>query len=167
MYNILLDTNVLLDYYIGEEEHARTCADLLEMLDSGGHGILVPLTALKDEYYLIARRLKDACLQEKGSVSQADVDSAQRIAWSCVKHTMQIAQVADMGYGDTLRARTLQSIHADFEDNLIVAAGERCKVDYLVTSDKRLLRHSTIPTLAPAELLALLKAESNEPDTTT
>ena len=36
--------------------------------------------------------------------------------------------------------------HGDFEDNLIIAAGERANVDYIVTSDRQLL--SRLPAIA-------------------
>ena len=42
------------------------------------------------------------------------------------------------------------------EDDLIIAAAERSRADFLVTFDERLTRHAPVAALAPADVLALL-----------
>ncbi len=61
------------------------------------------------------------------------------------------------GQADIWYAEKLRGVHDDFEDNLVLAAAERVKATYLVTSDEQLLKHATVATLTPERALAALK----------
>ena len=50
-------------------------------------------------------------------------------------------------------------LHADFEDDLVIAAALRAKADYLVTNDEGLLRHCPVAALDARDMVALLEAE--------
>lgn len=53
-------------------------------------------------------------------------------------------------------ARKYQRINEDFEDCLVLAAAQRAKADFLVTSDEALLRHAPVTALSVDDLLALV-----------
>lgn len=53
-------------------------------------------------------------------------------------------------------ARKYQRIHEDFEDCLVLAAAQRAKADFLVTSDDALLRHAPVAALSVDDFLALV-----------
>ena len=57
---------------------------------------------------------------------------------------------------DVWLARKYQRIHADFEDCMVLAAAQRAKADYLVTSDEALLRHAPVAALSVDDFLALV-----------
>lgn len=50
-----------------------------------------------------------------------------------------------------------RSIHHDYEDNLVVAAALRSKVDILVTNDEKLRRHSAVAALSVEDACKLLE----------
>lgn len=159
MYSVLLDTNILLDYHLGRGEHAAQCADLIARLLEQDAAIMVAASSLKDEFYLIGKALKRECRSKDESLSPERAKAINEIAWACIQQTMEFAHVLDVGFGDCLRAITLRKLHDDLEDNIIAAAGERAKIDYLVTNDKRLLRHASVRCLSAKEMLGLLDAE--------
>jgi predicted nucleic acid-binding protein len=63
-----------------------------------------------------------------------------------------------MDEADMWLARKYRAVHEDLEDNFVLAAADRAQVDYLVSSDVRLLRKARVPAVAPAELLRILEA---------
>ena len=50
-------------------------------------------------------------------------------------------------------------LHADFEDDLIIAATLRAKADYLVTNNEGLLRHCPVAALDARDMVALLETK--------
>ena len=49
-----------------------------------------------------------------------------------------------------------RALHGDFEDDLLIAAALRGRVDYLVTNDELLLRHCPVAALSVDDMFALL-----------
>ncbi len=50
---------------------------------------------------------------------------------------------------------TLRDMHADYEDDLLLATAKLSHIDYIVTNDKALLTNTVVPTITPEEYLAL------------
>ena len=50
-------------------------------------------------------------------------------------------------------------LHADFEDDLIIAAALRAEADYLVTNNEGLLRHCPVAALDARDMVALLETK--------
>ena len=67
--------------------------------------------------------------------------------------SLQVVKTSGLDSEDDLQ-------YDDFEDNFILAAAERAKVDFLVTSDQSLLRKATVAALSPQDMLAVLKAST-------
>lgn len=82
------------------------------------------------------------------------------IAWGCVDNLCEFATAVGLDNSDVWLARKYRTLHDDFEDNFILAAAERAKVDFLVTSDQSLLRKATVAALSPQDMLAVLKAST-------
>lgn len=95
---------------------------------------------------------------EKGTLSDSDALAIQEIAWGCIDNLCEWATSAGSAQGDIWMARKYKRLNHDFEDNVVVAAAERSKVDYLVTSDQKLIKKATVPALAPEDMLAVLDA---------
>lgn len=60
----------------------------------------------------------------------------------------EIATAVGADSSDVWLVRKYQRIHADFEDCMVLAAAQRAKADYLVTSDEALLRHAPVAALS-------------------
>lgn len=159
MHKILLDTNVLVDYYLGREPG---CAALVRMIASSqeANALYVSSLSLKDVYYLVGATLKRAARMEAGTLSEEDELACNEIAWACVKHALDTFIVAGIGRQECLDAFVCRSVHGDFEDNLVLATGRAARVDFLVTGDETLLRHSPLAALAPTDMASLLEAEA-------
>lgn len=158
MYRILLDTNVLVDYYLGREPGCSSCKSIISLCN-GKHALYVAAISLKDVYYLIGATLKRAQRFERGSLSEHDALACTEIAWGCVRHAMDFTIVAHTGKSECLDAFVYKSLHNDFEDNLVLATARSLGVDFLVTGDEKLVLHSPVGALTPSAMAKLLEAE--------
>jgi len=137
MANVLLDTNVLLDFFSRTRpEHDRATA-LMQHLRLCEVGTAVAATSVKDIYYILGRT------DGKGA-AQAAVES--------VLGTMAILPVD----ADCCQ-RAAHSTEPDFEDGIIRAAAEIAQVDYLISRDSTAFVGSRVPRLTPAEALRELR----------
>lgn len=159
MYRILLDTNVLVDYYLGREPGCSACVSIIN-LAYDKHLLCVAALSLKDVYYLVGATLKRLQRAEHGSLTQVDAKACNEIAWSCVQHAMDFALVVNTGNKECLDARVLRSLHDDFEDNLVVASARSAQMDFIVTGDEHLCAHSPVAALSPQDMVSLLEAEA-------
>ncbi|MBR3235735.1 MAG: PIN domain-containing protein [Atopobiaceae bacterium] len=158
MYRIMLDTNVLVDYYLGREPGCSACKRIIE-LSNGSHALYVAAVSLKDVYYLVGATLKRLQRLEAGTLTESDALACTEIAWSCVRNAMEVALVANTGRRECLDAIVYRSVHNDFEDNLVLAAARSSEVDIIVTCDERLAQHSPMGALSPQALVRLLEAD--------
>ena len=133
---LLLDTNVWFDYFMGEGRSLQAIQGLIEAGLDGRNGYppYAP-TSAKDLFYLIPRRLRSTDPTRRREASA----SYRPAAWACVERMMELATAAPLSHAECELARMLRSTFGDFEDNLIVAAGETRKADDIVTNDKPLL----------------------------
>lgn len=160
MYRILLDTNVLVDYYLGREPGCSACVSIINLAQDT-HPLYATALSLKDVYYLVGATLKRAQRMAQGELTQSDARACNEIAWGCVRHAMDITLVAGTGRNECLDALVLRSLHDDFGDNLVAAAARSVQADFIVTGDERLRAHSPVAALSPQDMAALLDAEAS------
>ena len=159
MYRILLDTNVLVDYYLGREPGCSACTHIINHA-YGTHELYVAALSLKDVYYLVASTLKRMQRAERGVLAEADAKACNEIAWSCIRHARGFVLVANTASKEFLDAFVLRSLHDDFEDNLVAASARSVQADFIVTGDERLLSHSPVAAVLPQDMVKLLEAEA-------
>lgn len=70
----------------------------------------------------------------------------------------QLGTAAGSDQTDLWLACKYHDMHPDCEDDLVLAAMQRSREDYLVTSDQKLLACSIAHAVAPGDLLVLLRA---------
>lgn len=158
MHKIMLDTNVLVDYYLGREPGCSACQRIVSLC-VGQHALYAAAVSLKDVYYLVGAMLKRAQRNETGALSEQDAVACTQIAWSCVRQALDVVIVANTGGAECLDAFVCRSVHDDFGDNLVLAAARSVGADFLVTGDERLALHSPVGTLSPTAMANLLEAE--------
>jgi len=56
---------------------------------------------------------------------------------------------------DVWLAAKYRALNEDLEDNLVLAAANRAKADYLITNDTQLIAKSPVPALTPRDWLAI------------
>lgn len=157
---MLVDTNVWLDKYIPDRPFAETSQRLLTYGARQDVAILYPLRALNDVFWHVTRDRKRWLTREYGSLTEASAHAANGDAWSCVNNMMEIGCPVGADGSDVWIAQHLRNLHSDFEDDMVLAAAKRAEVDYLVTSDKRLIQKATVAALTPKDMLEVLKTHA-------
>ena len=159
MHRIMLDTNVLVDYYLGREPGCSACKRIIE-LARDRHILYASASSLKDVYYLVGSTLKRAQRIEGGALMEDAAVACADIAWSCVRNALDVVLVANAGQTETLDAFVLRSVHNDFEDDLVLASARAIHADLFVTGDASLAAHSPVGALTPQAAAALLESEA-------
>lgn len=160
MRRIILDTNVLLDYFgvcCSDADHG-IALELIAEIMRRSDGFLVTPTTLKDFEYLLSAQLKREVRDQKGSVSAHDAAAIFAVSQSALETLADLSCVISLGEADCAMARVLCNTHADYEDNLIVAAALRLEDACIVTRDRKLLAHCPVACMNPSDCLAGMRA---------
>ena len=147
----LLDTNIWLYYFLGEDAYKHEIMDLIASGQDDGVDILSTPTTANALFYVLPRALRRA-----GAIGPDETMCS--IAWGCLERMFELATPAPQSAAECHIARTLRSTIPDFEDAMIIAAAETAGADYIVTLDKELLRDMPEVCVDPArarELAAL------------
>ena len=137
--NLLLDTNVLIDYIGGKQPFFDDAQKVIAASYFGDAKLWVSTQSLKDAYYVLSR--------------YADQMHVQR----AIRNSLEIMSPVALSAEDTVRGLYLQ--WEDYEDCLIALCAVAVKADYIITRDEKGFTRSTIPALSPAAWLALMKEE--------
>ncbi len=146
--SLLLDTNVWLDYFMGEGLQLDEICQLVARAQSTSLALLYAPTTAKDLFYIIPRRLRMRSGDDGASYAPA--------AWACLGRMMEMATAAPLSFPECELARMLGKQYADFEDNLILAAAETSEASYIVTQDKVFLKQAPEACITPRRALELL-----------
>lgn len=155
--SFLLDTNVWMDHYLARSQEDNPATGFLRQTAPCEHVTLfyAPTTA-KDVFFLLERVLKAMARHENAELPEGAAEAAREAAWACVDNMSELAKAAPIDESELWIARKFRREHGDFEDNLIIAAGERANVDYIVTSDKQLLSHLPAIAITPQQACELI-----------
>lgn len=136
MTRVLLDINVILDVLADREPFSDDAAAVLGRIESGNLEGFLAAHTVTTLHFLLAKHLGKARTR---------------------KVLTDLLRIVDLAPVDEDQIRhALAANWADFEDAVQAACAEGVGADYLVTRNKRDFRKSVVPTLTPAELLALL-----------
>lgn len=153
---LLLDTNVWIDNYLGTRSGSTASQALIDACGRQEISLCLAALSLKDLYYQIGAELKREQRASDAGLKETDALAIEEVAWQCALNAAEQATLVPVDASDLVVARCFHRVHADLEDDFILAAAERSGADYLVTSDKKLLEHAPIAALAPGNMLALL-----------
>ena len=154
---ILCDTNVWLDNFIADRDHSQAVKEMLALCPATDALILFPMHALNDVFYQVARDAKDWVRKSMGSLPEAYAHAANDHAWDCLESMLEVGTPVGADGSDVWLACHLRDLHPDFEDNMVLAAAERVHADFLVTSDKQLIKKATVAALTPTDMLKVLR----------
>jgi predicted nucleic acid-binding protein len=145
MNKCMLDTNILLDYYLDRGERANQVLQLLSALEQAGYSACVTALTLKDSYYIIERYLK--------SFNDTSAESCKEAARGCIKHAADTFNVLPSG---GLEVNTAFQMRA-FIDDLQLACAVKGGASLMISEDKQMQAKSPIKCLSVQEALAFLK----------
>lgn len=155
---LLLDSNVWIDLFASDRPGRENAQALVSWAVDREVDLLYAAISIKDVYYLLEEREKRRMRAAGKELTPASAAAINEYAWGCIRAMEEIATVVPVDQSDIWIATKYRSFHGDFEDNLLLAAVERSKADFLVTSDEILLRHAPVATVVPGDLLKLVTA---------
>ena len=139
--NLLLDTNVLIDFIGRKEPHFDNAERIIIAGYYGDAKLWVSTQSLKDAYYVLSNY-----------IDQKRVQRAIRRALNALSPVALSAEESTRG---------LYLEWEDYEDCLISLCASAVKADYLITRDKNGFARSSVPALTPEEWLCFMKEEYN------
>ncbi|MCL1884336.1 MAG: PIN domain-containing protein [Defluviitaleaceae bacterium] len=128
---ILMDTNVVLDSLASREPYDKNADDIFDLIAKNHVEGYLNTSSVTDIYYILRKTL-------------GDVTSRNGI-----KKILYLLQTIEISKSDCLAA--LESPMADFEDALVVVCANKLNLDYIITRDEELLKHSN--AISPIEFL--------------
>lgn len=156
--SLLIDTNVWLDFFLGFRPGHEHAVGLFNESNEADVSLLYAVTSTKDVFFLISSDFKREARRRDGYLDESAAHAAEQAAWACLESMASIATAVGCDQSDVWVARKHRPLHGDYEDDLVIAAARRSKAGCLVTNDERLLRHSPVAALSPADARALLRA---------
>lgn len=149
--NLLIDTNVWLDYFLGRKG-SKEATKVLRRATENEDAIATTPSILKDAFYLVCAALKHR-VADASECSEASAKAINEIGWACISTIQKLSIIIPQGFGEHLGAVVLRDDNKDYEDNLLLATAQNAKIDFIITNDRELLKNKVIPTLSPCEYL--------------
>lgn len=134
---LLLDTNVLLDYFAQREPFFRSWDKLNAMQVMGDAELWVSAESFTDIFYVL-----------RGVVDPHDLQAA-------FIESLSFMRVCAVGSSEIMEAA--QRSWNDFEDCLIDVCAQRIKADYLITRDNSGFEESCVPWYTPMDFFSMLE----------
>ena len=131
---LLLDTNVVLDYFGVNEGFGEAAEEIFELAIVGEAIELVSASAITDIYYVARQRLKD------NDAALSLIDNLQKY--------VHILPVTDVDVSKAIKRHW-----KDFEDSVQYTVAESNGVDYIISRNKDDFEENEIPCLTPSEFL--------------
>lgn len=154
---LFIDTCVWLDLYLPGRPGDRAAQELVRYTLDRDIPLAYASHSALDVYAkagICAKRI----FREGGELTDEQARAAKTFAWDCATQMREIATPVPADVSDFYYAQKYRPLHGDLEDDLVLAGCARARANYLVTTDKRLLRHADVAAKTPAEMLELLKA---------
>lgn len=151
--NLLVDTNVWLDYFLGRKE-SGVAVEALQKAAKDEAAITTTPSIMKDVFYLVCAAIKRRAAESGGS-SEVNAKAINEIGWACISTIQSLSIMLSQGFEDHLNAVAFRSENKDYEDNLLLATAKDSKIDFIITNDRGLLKNKIVPTLLPEEYLKL------------
>jgi predicted nucleic acid-binding protein len=136
---VLFDLNVILDVLQERQPFFSTSASLLACVETGTIEGYLAAHSIATLFYLI----------------QKDKSAAQ--ARASITNLMQFMKIAPVDQTTVEQALNLD--YRDFEDALQMISAVQCKVDYLVTRNKKDFQPALLPVAQPSDVLSVLSED--------
>ena len=137
--NLLLDTNVYIDYLGRKEPFFPAAGQLMAAGFFGDAKLWVPAQSAVDAFYVLSKYISAAAVQD------------------AIAESFKVITPVSLTEEELRRGTRLK--WDDLEDCLISLATVKAQADYLVTRDPKGFERSPIPVVSPPEALALLVDE--------
>ena len=153
---VLVDSCVWVDNYCADHVAREIAKRFLAEAYAQGASLLYTVHTAKDVLYVLESEFKRSARQRLGTVDDRVAKAAKDAALGCVRNMCELATAIGADASDIWLADKHLGIHGDFEDNLVLAACQRAKADFLVTNDRALIAHANAVAKTPGDMLALM-----------
>jgi len=135
---IIIDTNIILDFFLSREPYAADAKQLFEMIYREKIDAFTTASSITDIYYITAKRL------------------GRNFARGVVKQLLDIVGVVAVDGDDCINAINLPM--ADFEDALVTICAYKKDISFIVSHDKDFLQSDFkhVKVIKFQELLTLM-----------
>lgn len=157
---IVVDTNVWVDNYCSFHKNCNIVRHFIDIAMSYDAILMYPVHEIKDVFYLLGHEFRRYARSEEQEITADMARAIDETTWACIANMREIATAIGADESDVWLASKYRAITGDLEDNLVLAAAERAKANYLVTSDQNLIAHSTVATLTPEDMTRVLEAKA-------
>ena len=131
--NLLLDTNVIIDYLGRKQPFYEDAERLMAMGYFGDATLWAPAQSFKDAFYVLAHYVEPDMVQE------------------AIAALLGLVHPVDLTGNDLVTAAKLK--WTDFEDCLVAVSAGKASADYVVTRDRKGFDRSSVPAISPSDLL--------------
>ena len=135
--NVLIDTNVALDYFLRREGFAEHAKRVFHEIISGDTNGCLSSSVVTDIYYCVTR--------------QRNADIARKVVEEVYRY-LTILTVGEDTIGNALALPM-----TDFEDAVQAAAAKDCEIDIVITRDQSGFHDSGLKVYSPEKFLETLK----------
>ena len=143
MLNILIDTNVAVDFVINRQPFYEMSAKIVEVAKLNYVKGFVSASSVTDIYYISGRELKN-----------------RKLAFELLKNFLKTFKVAKVSQKEIDNALELN--WKDFEDAVQYSTALLSNMDYIITRNINDFESSEVPVITPEDFCKLLETE--EPD---
>lgn len=157
--NILIDTNVWLDYFLGRSG-SENAAKVLEIALDNDFAITTTPSIIKDVFFLISSSLKRKMKTESVSIDERNARAINEISWECIRVIQEYSIFLNQGFKEHLGSMMLKDSHNDYEDDLLISTANASKIDFIVTNDQKLHGNKTVNSISPKDFIE--RFERNE-----
>ena len=137
MKNIIIDTNILMDFLFKREGHEKV-AEILKICSNGGIRGFVCAHEITTLYFFL-----DKTIQDKNKIKKT------------ISGIMKRFQVIEIN--EKILNKALASEIDDFEDAVIEASSNEKNAEYILTRNIKDFKKSIVAAITPEELLAIIK----------
>ena len=134
---IVIDTNIVIDYFADREPFADFAEQIFELCDSELVEGYFTANTITDIYYILRKIAGDLQTREH------------------IKTISAILNIVDVTGNDIMKA--LESHMTDFEDALLSECAKRIRADYIVTRNTRDFIDSPVIAIEPADFINTIK----------
>ena len=139
---VLCDSNILIDQALDCEPWSSHITAFMERAVANDVTIAATSLSIKDLSYAVHCVMKRRWLHSESVVESA---TAKKVIPGVLRHVLRSAiglyKIVPIGEPECRRAMALESRHSDFEDDLIIAAGESIGAVRIATYDEQLIKH--------------------------
>ena len=135
--NLLLDTNVLIDYLGRKPPFFEAAESVVAAGFFGDAKLWASVQSLKDAFYVLEHYVDSARVQK------------------AILKACELVSPVGLSADDALRAARLE--WKDYEDCLIALCADKAKADYIITRDVKGFQRSSVPAVTPEGWLELMR----------